>query len=160
MSYYEVITCRLAIRVCIGYGPNGRKKHRIFSMRNINPNASWEGIMAVIRALAPVLEFPIVDVQKITSRKIIFYEDAVLPVPQGIAKLEPADMESRKIILFPIPFRQPAASTCATLESYRNVDNAPKTAKILPFPSAAARLLARQMELPSRRAPPFIAAFA
>ena len=114
--------------------------------------------MKVIRALAPVLEFPIVDVQKVTSRKIIFYEDAVLPVPQEITKLEPVDMESRKIIPFPVPFRQPAASNCATLESCRNVDNAPKNAKILPFPSAAAKLSSRQMELPSRRAPPFIAA--
>ena len=85
-KYYEVISCRLAIRVCIGYGANGRKKHRTFSMRNINPNASWDGIMAVIRALAPVLEFPIVDVQKVTSRKIIFYEDvepAALDAPAG-----------------------------------------------------------------------------
>ena len=110
--------------------------------------------MAVIRALAPVLEFPIVDVQKITSRKIIFYEDAVLPVPQEITKLEPADMESRKIIPFPVMFRQPGTSNHVTAEDCRNVDNALKTAKILPFPSAAARLLARQMELPSRRAPP------
>ena len=80
MSYYEIITCRLAIRVCIGYGPTGRKKHRTFSMKGINPSASWEGIMEVIRALAPVLEFPIVDIQKVTSRKIVFYEDAALPV--------------------------------------------------------------------------------
>jgi len=53
-------------------------------MKNINPNASWEGIMKVIHALAPVLEFPIVDVQKVTSKKIIFYEDAE-PVTPSVA---------------------------------------------------------------------------
>ena len=80
-KYYEVTTCRLAIRLCVGYGANGRKKHRTFSMKNINPNASWDGIMKVIRALAPLLEFPIVDVQKVTSRKIFFYEDTELSEP-------------------------------------------------------------------------------
>jgi len=127
-------------------------------MKNINPNASWEGIMAVIRALAPVLKFPIVDVQKVTSRKIIFYEDAVLPVPQEIAAPEPSDVESRKIIPFPVAFRQPDVSNHATLESCRSVDYAPKTAKILPFPSVGAKLPSRQMALPSRRAPPSVAA--
>ena len=79
MKYYEVTTCRLAIRLCIGYGPTGRKKHRTFSMKGINPDASWEAIMEIIRALAPVLEYPIVEVQKVTSRKIIFYEDEESP---------------------------------------------------------------------------------
>ena len=91
-KYYEVTTCRLAIRLCIGYGPNDRKKHRTFSMRGINPNASWDGIMKVIRALAPVLEFPIVDVQKVTSRKIFFYEDAA-PAASAIALPVPVEAE-------------------------------------------------------------------
>ena len=155
MSYYEVTTCRLAIRLCIGYGPNGRKKHRTFSMKNINPNASWEGIMAVIRALAPVLEFPIVDVQKVTSRKIIFYEDAVLPVPREMAEPEvPSYVESRKVIPFPVAFRQPATCTHMAKSNYRNADYAAKTAKILPFSPAAVGWSSRQMELPSNRAPP------
>ena len=80
-KFYEVTTCRLAIRVCIGYGPSGRKKHRTFSMNGINPNASWEAIMEIIYALAPLLEFPVVDVQKVTTRKIIFYEDSALVTP-------------------------------------------------------------------------------
>ena len=40
MSYYEIISCRVAIQVCVGYLPNGRKKHWTFSMRGIDPNAS------------------------------------------------------------------------------------------------------------------------
>ena len=108
-KYYEVTTCRLAIRLCIGYGPNGRKKHRTFPMRGINPNASWEGIMAVIRALAPVLEFPIVDVQKVTSRKIFFYEDAApvapavvlsVPVEAKIIPAEPVDSLDMEIAIW------------------------------------------------------------
>jgi len=88
-KYYEVTTCRLAIQVCIGYGSNGRKKHRTFSMKNINPNASWEAIMKIINALAPVLEYPITDIQKVTSRKIFFYEDAA-PAAPAIALAVPA----------------------------------------------------------------------
>ena len=48
--------------------------------------------MAVIRALAPVLEFPIVDVQKVTSRKIFFYEDAA-PTASAIALPVPVEAE-------------------------------------------------------------------
>ena len=92
MTYYEVTTCRLAIRVNIGYSLTGRKKHRTFSMRGINPNASWEAIMEVIRALALVLEFPIVDVKKVISRKIFFHEDAA-PVTPAVAASVPVETE-------------------------------------------------------------------
>jgi len=157
MSYYEVTTCRLAIRLCIGYGPNGRKKHRTFSMKNINPNASWEGIMAVIRALAPVLEFPIVDVQKVTSRKIIFYEDAALPTPQEFTELG-----DRKIIPFPVVGRflvqpaEPAENCAGSFEGAAKVAKSAQKAKILPFSSFGLALKA--IGLPSNRAPPFVAA--
>jgi len=155
MSYYEIITCRLAIRVCIGYGPTGRKKHRTFSMKGINPNASWEGIMEVIRALAPLLEFPIVDIQKVTSRKIIFYEDAALSVPleQVDAVEKKALMGSAqnfKIIPFPVTFRQSAANC----QSADLLNGTAKNAKILPFPSVAARLSSSQASFSSTRAPP------
>jgi len=92
MKYYEVTTCRLAIQVCVGYGPTGRKKHRTFSMKGINPDASWEAIMEVVNALAPLLMHPITDIQKVTKRKIVFYEDAE-PAAPSIALAVPVESE-------------------------------------------------------------------
>jgi len=61
-------------------------------MKGINPDASWEAIMEVIYALAPLLEFPVVDVQKVTSRKIIFYEDSA-PATPSVALAVPVETE-------------------------------------------------------------------
>ena len=72
MSYVEFFTCRVAIQVCTGYLPNGRKRRRTFSMRGIRPDASVESIAAVVRALAPLLIYPIIKVRKIVKRTIIF----------------------------------------------------------------------------------------
>ena len=76
MSYYEVISCRLAIQVCIGYSPSGRKRHRTFSMKGIRPDASDEAIGAILRALAPLLIYPITKVRKVTKRTIFFNNSA------------------------------------------------------------------------------------
>ena len=63
-------------------------------------------------------------------------------------------MENRKIIPFPVTFRQPDVFDRVAKENCRNVDNAAKTAKILPFPSAA-KLPSKQMESHQKRAPPY-----
>ena len=99
MSYYEKLSCRIAVQVCIGRSPDGRARHRTFSMRGINPEASPEAIANVIRALAPVLAYPITKVRKVVKREIIFYEEAVMPVPLDNEQL--AVMKTRKIIPFP-----------------------------------------------------------
>ena len=98
MSYYEKISCRIAIQVCVGYFTDGRERHRTFSMKGIDPNASLDAIAAIIRALAPVLAYPITKVRKVTKREIFFYEEAAMPVPQD--NIVP---ETRKVILFPTP---------------------------------------------------------
>ena len=99
MSYVEIITCRICIQVCIGYHPNGRKRYRSFSMRGIRPDASWKAIDNIIKALEPVLAYPITKVEKVTSRKIIFYEDAV-PVAalpgEAVIMLDQADTAYQK----------------------------------------------------------------
>ena len=81
MPYYEKISCRVAIQVCIGHFPDGRERHRTFSIRGVNPDAPLEPIEAVVRALAPILAYPITKVRKVIKRKIFFYEEAALPVP-------------------------------------------------------------------------------
>jgi len=47
MTYYEVTTCRLAIQVCVGYSPNGRARHRTFSMKELRADASNEAMKAL-----------------------------------------------------------------------------------------------------------------
>ena len=105
MSHVEIITCRLCIQVCVGYLPNGRKSYRSFSMRGIRPDASWEAIESILRALQPVLAYPITKVEKVTSRKIIFYEDATpasaWPV-ESVIMLDQADTVCQKYQKMPV----------------------------------------------------------
>ena len=148
MSYYEKISCLIAIQVCIGHFPDGREIHRTFSMRGINPYASFEAIEAVIRALAPLLAHPITQVRKVTKREIFFYEDAVMPVPQ--ADVEPVAVaatatENRRIIPFPVLF---AKERHAAREAAADVK-----CRILPF-ALPAKLSASQAVFLPERAPP------
>ena len=106
MSYYEKISCRVAIQVCIGYFPDGRERHRTFSMKGIAPDASFEAIAAVVRALAPLLAYPITKVRKVTKREIFFCEpevsrgeESVMPVLENVAE-PPPYAEARRIIPF------------------------------------------------------------
>ena len=54
---YEKISCRIAIQMCVGHFPDGRERHRTFSLRHVRPDASMEAIMGLIRALTPVHEY-------------------------------------------------------------------------------------------------------
>ena len=79
--YYEVISCRWAIQVCTGYSSNGRARTRTFSMKGIRPDASDEAIAVILRALAPLLVYPIVKVRKVTKRTIFFNDNAAPATP-------------------------------------------------------------------------------
>jgi len=71
-------------------------------MRGIRPDASWEAIGNILRALQPVLAYPITKVEKVTSRKIIFYEDATPVAPasawpvESVIMLDQADTVCQK----------------------------------------------------------------
>jgi len=69
-------------------------------MKGIRPDAPDEAIAAILRALAPLLIYPITQVRKVTKRAIFFKDDAApsappvalpLPVPAcaGGAEVEP-----------------------------------------------------------------------
>ena len=133
MSYYEKITCRIAIQVCIGHFPDGRERHRTFSMRGINPDASFESIDAVIIALAPLLAFPITKVRKVTKREIFFYEEAALPVPADDAEALTSAPTSAGICRI-IPFPVPVSVHVHIHENSGSIRNS----VILPFPSPPA----------------------
>ena len=99
MSHYNKISCRVAIQVCVGYFPDGRQRHRTFSMRGVNPEASVEAIAEVVRALAPVLVYPITKVRKIVKTIIAIPLD---DVEREITISEPVTaMEMCKITICP-----------------------------------------------------------
>jgi len=68
----EKITCRIAIQTCVGYFPDGRERHRTFSLRGVRPDVSPEAIRSIIRALAPLLKYPITKVTKVIKREMFF----------------------------------------------------------------------------------------
>ena len=111
MTYYEVTSCRLAIQVCTGYSSGGRARYRTFSMKGIRPDASDEAIGAILRALAPLLLYPIAQVRKVTKRKIFFTDDAApatpaitLPAPVSVpmeTELLPAEAKFVPELIYP-----------------------------------------------------------
>ena len=114
----EKITCRIAIQTCVGYFPDGRERHRTFSLWRVRPDISPEAIRDIIRALAPLLEYPITKVTKVIKRVIFSAEEErnapeatphmTTPTPRIDAAPVP---ESGKIIPFPVfPIKErPAA---------------------------------------------------
>jgi len=107
----EKITCRIAIQTCVGYFQDGRERHRTFSLWNVRPDISPEAIRDIIRALAPLLEYPITKVTKVIKRVIFSAEDelnapdaaprAATPTPR-VDAAPVAESESGKIIPFPV----------------------------------------------------------
>ena len=101
---YEKITCRIAIQMCVGHFPDGRERHRTFSLKHIKPDVSMEAIRGIIRSLAPVLAYPITKVTKVTKTVLFSEEDAEVAIPaqQADAEPVPAAPEERLIIPFPV----------------------------------------------------------
>jgi len=83
-------------------------------MRGIEPNAPLEAIADVVRALAPVLAYPVTKVRKIIKREIIFYEEAVMPIPQ-----ENSVEETPRIIISPVPGRTAAGEAAGRGKRFR-----------------------------------------
>ena len=117
MSYYEIISCRIAVQVCIGHFADGRERHRTFSIRGVNPDARPEAVASVIRALAPLLIHPITKVRKVIKREIIFYGEDAMPVPQD-SELSVDTREARRIIPFSALLSAKRRAARLTLSNY------------------------------------------
>jgi len=150
----EKITCRIAIQICTGHFPDGRERHRTFSLRGVSPDVSPEAIRDIIRALAPLLEYPITKVTKVIKRVIFSAEEErnvpeatphmTTPMPQIDAAPVP-ESESGKIIPFPVfpVTERPAAqkaiecdiaelSSCASRRQKRFMQGRSPPARICP----------------------------
>ncbi|MDR3331871.1 MAG: hypothetical protein LBT08_04515, partial [Synergistaceae bacterium] len=75
------VSCRLAIQLCVGYFSDGRERHRTFSIKNIRRDAGADAIAAVIRAIAPLLKYPITKVRLIKTDRLVLEKPASLNTP-------------------------------------------------------------------------------
>ena len=74
MARFELVRCRLAIQCRVGYFPDGRERHRTFSLRDVRPDASADALASVVRAVAPLLAYPITKVRIV--KKYVLMLDA------------------------------------------------------------------------------------
>ena len=81
MARLELVRCRLAIQCCIGHFPDGRERHRTFSLQDVRPDASADALASVIRAVAPLLAYPITKVS-IVKKYVLVLDAVTLQVPQ------------------------------------------------------------------------------
>jgi hypothetical protein len=51
MACWELVVCKIAIQMNVGYFPNGRVRRRTVTLRNVRPDASADQLAAVVRAL-------------------------------------------------------------------------------------------------------------
>ncbi|MDR0764320.1 MAG: hypothetical protein LBE65_01850 [Synergistaceae bacterium] len=78
MSRFEFVSCRLAIQVCIGYFPDGRERHRTFSLKNIRPDADPAALITVVRAIGSLLAYPVTHARLIVKKRRVLF-DATKP---------------------------------------------------------------------------------
>ena len=118
MPNRERITCRIAVQICIGRFPDGRERHRTFSIKDIRPDVSWEAVAKIIRALAPVLKFPITKVTKVTQRVLFWEDDDNIAAREPQVEAVPVNAvpvpEAARIIPFPFSFSPVAKRPDAT----------------------------------------------
>jgi hypothetical protein len=81
MAHLELVRCRLAIQYCIGRFPDGRERHRTFSLQDIRPDAPADALARVVRALAALLAHPITKVS-IVKKYVMVLDAIALPVPR------------------------------------------------------------------------------
>jgi hypothetical protein len=101
MAVLELVRCRLAIQCCIGYFPDGRERRRTFSLPDVRPGASADALVSVVRAVAPLLKFPI--------SKVSIVKKYVLAYGSDESPSERARMSGRTLINGPAAYS--AAST-------------------------------------------------
>ena len=82
MAYLEFVRCGLAIQCCIGYFPDGRERHRTFSLRDIRPDATMDALASVVRAIAPLLAYPITKVSVVKKYVLVLDDGGARPAPQ------------------------------------------------------------------------------
>jgi hypothetical protein len=71
MAFLRMVSCRLAIQVCIGHFDDGRERRRTFSLSGVRPDADAEAMATVVRAVAKLLKGPITKVRRVTRFTLV-----------------------------------------------------------------------------------------
>jgi hypothetical protein len=87
LAYFEPVSCRLAIQLCVGYFSDGRERHRTFSIKNIRRDVGADAIAAVVRAIAPLLTYPITKVRLIKKDRLVLEKPASPGTPNTLNML-------------------------------------------------------------------------
>jgi hypothetical protein len=90
MSQFEFTSCRLAIQICIGHFPDGRERHRTFSIKNIRPDADDAALLAVVRAVGALLAYPVTKARLIVKKRRVLFD-----AKTGMGTKESAAPETR-----------------------------------------------------------------
>jgi hypothetical protein len=72
---FDSIACRLAIQVCVGHFPDGRERHRTFSIKHIDPDVDIALITSFVRVvIAPLLAYPITGARLVTKKIRVLFD--------------------------------------------------------------------------------------
>ncbi|MDR1578835.1 MAG: hypothetical protein LBS35_00640, partial [Synergistaceae bacterium] len=63
----------LAIQICTGHFPDGRERHRTFSLKNIREDADDDALIAVVRAVGSLLAYPITGARLIVKKRRVLF---------------------------------------------------------------------------------------
>jgi hypothetical protein len=86
MSQFEFVSCRLAIQICIGHFPDGRERHRTFSVKNIKPDAAAAALITVVRAVGSLIAYPITGARLIVKkRRVLFGAERDMDPKESVA---------------------------------------------------------------------------
>jgi hypothetical protein len=97
MSQFEFVSCRLAVQICIGHFPDGRERHRTFSIKNIRPDAEDAALLTVVRAVGALLAYPVTKVRLIVKkRRVLFDAKAGVDWKESAASETRADVPERE----------------------------------------------------------------
>jgi hypothetical protein len=64
----------LAIQICIGHFPDGRERHRTFSIKNIRRDADDDALIAVVRAIGSLLAYPVTKARLIVKERHVLFD--------------------------------------------------------------------------------------
>jgi hypothetical protein len=74
MSQFEFVSCRLSIQICIGHFPDGRERHRTFSVKNIKPDADEAALLTAVRAIGSLLAYPVTRARLIVKKRRVLFD--------------------------------------------------------------------------------------
>jgi hypothetical protein len=107
---FEIVSCRVAIQVCVGKTPGGRPSHRTFSIKGIKPSADITVLASLVRdVIAPLLAYPVTKARLFTKK--------VRVLPTGTGKTAPAPQAAPVTPPSPCRFTRPIETLRRTIRA-------------------------------------------